>query len=139
MSLDLRLIGITGTTDPALDYLHLEEELYGLGRVRSREHFFNLFGIHPSTTTIEKNLCQFVEGFASSGALDSMHVNFIPFLRYDKMGIDYTRIAFRHKENNKLENTKIDEKELVSLRALLRKKQMEFKNETVNRLSTGSA
>lgn len=38
-----------------------------------------------------------------------MHVKFKPFLRYDKMGIDYSRITYRHKTHI----TKIDEKELA--------------------------
>jgi hypothetical protein len=113
------LIGISGTSDPARDFLHLEEERYGLGRIRSREQFFNIFGIHPGTKTIEENLCQFVQGFPTPGAWGSMHVNFKRFLRYDKMGIDYSRITYRHKTPEK-HITKIDEKELASLQARLR-------------------
>ncbi|VEU33507.1 unnamed protein product [Pseudo-nitzschia multistriata] len=105
-----RLIGISGTSDPAPDYLHLEEERYGLGRIRSREQFFNTFGIHPETMKIEEDLCSFV---------DSMHTKFKPFLRYDKMGIDYSRITYQHKTpvRNPIQ---IDEEELLRLQAKLR-------------------
>lgn len=41
-----------------------------------------------------------------------MHVKFKPFLRYDKMGIDYSRITYRHKTPEK-DITEIDEKELA--------------------------
>lgn len=49
-----RLIGICGTSNPPPDYFHLEEERYGLGRIRSQQQFFDTFGIHPETKTIEK-------------------------------------------------------------------------------------
>jgi hypothetical protein len=40
-----------------------------------------------------------------------MHVKFKPFLRYDKMGVDYSRITYRHKTLEK-HITEIDEKQL---------------------------
>ena len=114
------MIGISGTSDPAPDFLHLEEERYGLGRIRSRELFFDIFGIHPSTKTIERDLCEFVQASRIPGAPMCMHANFKRFLRYDKMGIDYSRITYRYKPF-KLEKkiTKIDDKELASLQARL--------------------
>jgi len=121
----LRLIGISGTSDPAIDYLHLEEERYGLGHARSRHLFFDLFGIHPSNNTIEKNLCEFVRGSAAlPGAPGSMHHLFKDFLRYDKMGIDYSRIRYRYRYKEKHE-TEIDKKELAALQESLRQLQGE--------------
>ena len=116
---DLRLIGISGTSDPARDYLHLEEERYGLGQIRSREKFFDTFGINPKTRTIEGGLCRFVQGVHFAGAPQSMHVKFSPFLRYDNMGIDYTRITYRHKTPDK-KTPHVDEKELAALQTILR-------------------
>lgn len=117
---DLRLVGISGTTDPSHDYVNIEEERYGLGRVRSRGHFFDTFGIHPETTTIEEDLCKFVQGVPVQGAPRSMHARFTPFLRYDKMGIDYSRITYRHKTLKKTAPTPIDMGQLSALRAQLR-------------------
>ena len=122
---DLRLIGISGTTDPPSDYLHLEEERYGTGHVRSRKLFFDVFGIHPNNRTIEKNLCDFVQGRPASGAPRSMHTTFKPFLRYDKMGIDYSRISYRHKTPEKV-ITKVDQDELASLQKKLREEMQKL-------------
>ncbi len=113
----LRLIAISGTTKPALDYFSLEEENYGLGQVRTRKQFFELFGIHPDTRIIEGGLCDFVRG--AFGVKSSMHYQFSPFLRYDKMGIDYSRIQYQHKTPVK-SDTVIDPKELAHLREKLR-------------------
>mmetsp|Transcript_254 Transcript_254/g.614 ORF Transcript_254/g.614 Transcript_254/m.614 type:complete len:632 (+) Transcript_254:64-1959(+) len=117
-----RLVGISGTSDPAPDYSHLEEERYGLGRIRSREQFFNTFGIHPQTKTIEDGLCSFVEGIPKDGAPTSMHTNFKPFLRYDKMGIDYSRIQFQHKAPQS-SLTSVSKDELEALREAFREKE----------------
>jgi len=113
----LRLIGISGTTRPAMDYFRLEEEKYGLGQVRTREQFFQTFGIHPETRTVEEGLCGFVQG--SVGSKTSMHTQFTPHLRYDKMGIDYSRIDYRHRTPQRTE-TQVSEKELEYLRERLR-------------------
>jgi hypothetical protein len=118
--IDLRLVGISGTTDPTLDYLHLDEEKYGLGQVRSRGKFFELFGIHPNSRTIEGGLCNFVQGTNTIDASTSMHVKFTPFLRYDHMGIDYSRIKYRHTTPH-LSETTISEEELVYLRETKRR------------------
>ena len=120
------MIGISGTSgDHSREYLHLEEERYGLGQIRSREQYFNTFGIHPNTRTIEGGLCAFVEGFPSEGAPGSMHALFSPFLRYDNMGIDYSRITYRHITPPKTIPTHIDEKELASLQAILQERVKE--------------
>ena len=132
---DLRLIGISGTSDPPLDYLHLEEERYGLGHVRSRDLFFDVFGIYPKNNTFEKNLCGFVRGGGDIGASMSMHSRFKHFLRYDKMGVDYSRISFRYRYTAE-PPTKIDERELALLQARLKELLEESKNSTVNDYET---
>ena len=57
------------------------------------------------------------------GAPMSMHTMFKPFLRYDKMGIDYSRITFRHKTPEIKGNTYVDRKQLLALQAEFREKQ----------------
>lgn len=126
------MIGISGTSDPTPEFLHLEEERYGLGRIRSREQFFDIFGIDPRTRTTEGNLCEFVQGLPVLGAPKSMHANFKRFLRFDKMGIDYSRITYRHKTPER-KITKIEEKELSSLQEQLREMMKEReKNSTAS-------
>ncbi len=111
------MIGISGTRDPPGDYFRLEEERYGLGKVRSREQFFDIVGIHPANETNERGLCEFAQGWPRVEG--SMHDIFGSFLRYDKMGIDYSRISYRHKTPKKREDTIIDEKELALLQERL--------------------
>jgi Glycosyltransferase (GlcNAc) len=113
-----RLIGVAGTTSPALDYDHFEEDKYGIGMVRSQRQFFETFGIHPEKREIERDLCDFVQG--SFGAETSMHAIFSPFLRYDHMGIDYSRITHRHMTRDR-SDTPVDDKELNFLKDQLRK------------------
>lgn len=62
---------------------HVEEQTYGLGSVRTPELFFDTFGIHRDSQTVEKNLCMFV-------ASKSMHEFFVRRLREDGMGINYS-------------------------------------------------
>jgi hypothetical protein len=125
----LRLIGISGTTSPTHDYFTFEEEKYGLGRVRTREKFFETFGIHTTTRTIEDGLCDFVQG--TLGITSSMHVHFSPLLRYDKMGIDYSRIDYHFKTPDR-SDTRVSQKELEYLRERLRQgKESKANKETV--------
>jgi hypothetical protein len=113
----LRLIGISGTTNPPpAAYFDKDENLYGLGQVRSKEQFFATFGIHPETKTISEGLCDFVQGIRLAKSMDSA---FRPFLRYDKMGIDYGRINYQHKTRD-MSDTPIDPKELEYLREKLK-------------------
>jgi len=114
-----RLIGISGTRDRPKDYFHLEEERYGLGQVRSREQFFDIVGIHPASESNEGGLCQFVRGWPRVEG--SMHGLFLPFLRFDKMGIDYSRLTYRHKTPEGPKDSVVDEKQLAALQAQLSK------------------
>lgn len=111
------MIGISGTHDPPLPYFDLEEERYGLGRIRSREQFFATFGIDPVLMTTEKDLCIYVRG--NGDPSNSMHSHFTKSLRYDKMGIDYSRITYHHKRGDHSE-TVVDAEELETLQARLK-------------------
>jgi hypothetical protein len=112
-----RLAGIAGTSLPVNDYFDLEEESYGLGQTRPRKQFFDTFGIDPEAHTVKKGLCSFVQG--TFGVKKSMHSIFRPFLRYDKMGIDYSRVEYKH-VNPIHTDTPIDSQELAYLREKLR-------------------
>lgn len=64
---------------------HSELDKYGLGKVRELSLFYKLFLIDAQTRTATQ-LCPFVK----SGI---MHRNFQKFLRSDRLGIDYSRLA----------------------------------------------
>jgi hypothetical protein len=69
------------------DYLHVDEDKYGVGMIRSRDTYFRVFGIHPEGGGFVDDinqLCLFVQ--------NKMHPAFTRFLRPDGMGIDYARI-----------------------------------------------
>jgi hypothetical protein len=74
--------------DPSM-WDHTEEDVYGLGGVRTPEQFYELFGIDVVKKTTEGHLCQFVD---TDGR---MHKTFFPHLRSDGMGIDYTNIHYK--------------------------------------------
>ena len=79
------------TKDAANDeWISVDEDLYGLGKVRTVEKFMKTFGIHLDTISVEKHLCRFV-GRKMQGL-------FIPHLRKDGMGIDYSKIAYEFKD-----------------------------------------
>jgi hypothetical protein len=114
----LRLIGISGTTNPPpADYFDKEENRYGLGRIRNKDQFYTTFGIHPESNSVNEGLCDFVQGMRSSMSMDGV---FRPFLRYDKMGIDYSRINYQYKTPD-WSDTPIDPKELEYLRKRLKR------------------
>lgn len=77
---------------PLESWDHVDEDIYGLGSVRTPEKFYELFGIDVVKKTVEGHLCTFV----SDGA--KMHKLFTPHLRKDGMGIDYTNIDYRFKD-----------------------------------------
>jgi hypothetical protein len=82
-----RLLGIVHM-NPEVDtstWDHTDEDIYGLGGVRTPEQFYNIFGIDVVEKTTEGHLCKFV-------AEGRMHKEFTPFLRKDGMGIDYSQI-----------------------------------------------
>ena len=89
----MRLNGILNMNPPSVkdeDWLHNDEEFYGLGKVRSTEKFFDTFGIHTKEQNVEQHLCRFV-GM-------KMQRKWKPFLRKDTMGIDYDKIHYKFKD-----------------------------------------
>ena len=93
-----RLLGIIDMANPGVDrdqWLAIEEEKYGTGRVRSVQKFLDTFGVHHETHTVEGHLCRF--------AGKSMMEEFQPYLREDKMGIDYDKITYQFKDPNPTE------------------------------------
>ena len=86
-----RLNNIIGMAKhPSTDYQHDNEEKYGLGKARKTQRFFDVFGIHTDTQTVEGHLCRFV-------GRPMMKV-FLPALRSNRMGIDYDKIDYRFKD-----------------------------------------
>lgn len=86
-----RLLGIVHM-NPETDsskWSHEEENFYGLGTVRTPEKFYETFGIDVRKKKTVKFLCRFVEG-------GKMHHLFMPNLRSDGMGIDYSKITYKH-------------------------------------------
>jgi [Skp1-protein]-hydroxyproline N-acetylglucosaminyltransferase len=65
---------------------------YGLGKVRTTEKFFNVFGIHVQNQTVEHHLCSFVG--------KPMMKVFLPALRENHMGLDYDQINYEFKDPN---------------------------------------
>lgn len=68
-------------------WIRTDETRYGLGQVRDTKKFFETFGIHAESQTVEHNLCTFVGR--------PMQKKFIPYLRPDGMGIDYDKLDFK--------------------------------------------
>lgn len=93
-----RLNGIIGMGNPKDKYDHTDEMKYGLGKVRTTKKFFDTFGIHTETQTVEHNLCSFVG--------KPMMAVFHPHLRADRMGINYDEIDFEYKDASKPKNQK---------------------------------
>jgi hypothetical protein len=81
-----RLNGIIGLIPPNVKYFDREENRYGLGKLRSVDKFYKIFGIHRETQTVEKHLCRFVG--------KPMMRLFLPYLRPNGMGIDYDKIDY---------------------------------------------
>ena len=84
-----RLNGIIGTGDPGDIFYNAEEKEYGLGKVRPKEQFYKLYGIHTDTKTVEDHLCSFVG--------KPMMNLFKPHLRKNRMGIDFSDVNFEYK------------------------------------------
>lgn len=68
-------------------WIRTDETKYGLGQVRDTKRFFETFGIHVESQTVEHHLCTFVG--------KPMQKKFIPYLRPDGMGIDYNKLDFK--------------------------------------------
>ena len=93
MSRLLGIVHMNPEVDPA-DWDHTEENEYGLGVTRTPEQFYELFGIDVVEKTTEGHLCRFV------GDTAKMHKDFVPHLRSDGMGIDYSEIHFQWVDPN---------------------------------------
>jgi hypothetical protein len=92
-----RLLGIVHM-NPEVDpqkWDHKDEDIYGIGGVRTPEKFYKLYGINVKKKTAEEHLCQFVD------KQGKMHHLFTPHLRKDGMGIDYSEIDFRFRDPEK--------------------------------------
>lgn len=77
-----RLVGILD--ENVHEYNRIEEEKYGLGRIRSADKFYRTFGIHVHERRIENHLCWFVG--------DMMQKTLLPALT--SMGIDYSLVDY---------------------------------------------
>lgn len=85
------IIGMNHTyTNNDDDWIQIDIKKYGIGNVRSLQTFFNTYGIHPKEQYVENHLCRFVGR--------QMQAKFLPFLRKDGMGIDYSRIHYQFKD-----------------------------------------
>jgi [Skp1-protein]-hydroxyproline N-acetylglucosaminyltransferase len=90
----MRLLGIVhmNPEEPIDKWDHTDEDIYGIGKVRTPENFYDTFGINVVEKTVERHLCRFVD------IQGKMHKAFTPYLRPDGMGIDYSLIKFRFKD-----------------------------------------
>ena len=88
-----RLLGIVHMNPeiPQTEWDHAEEDVYGLGGVRTPEKFYETFGIDVVHKTTEHHLCKFVQP-------GTMHRQFSSYLRADGMGINYDSISYRFKD-----------------------------------------
>lgn len=89
-----RLLGIVHMLpgeDPST-WNHRDENIYGLGGVRTPERLLDILGFDVRKRTKQGQLCLFVgQGF--------MHRFFTPKLRLDGMGIDYSQIDFKWRDH----------------------------------------
>lgn len=69
-----------------VDYIRVEEKLYGLGSARSPQTFYKTFGVNVENQSMENHLCWFVG--------ENMQKRFLPHLREDGMGIDYETLNY---------------------------------------------
>ena len=86
-----RLLGIVHM-NPETDqstWDHTDEDIYGIGGVRTPEKFYETFGIDVQKKTIQEHMCSFVH---TDGR---MHKMFMKELRTNGMGIDYDHINFK--------------------------------------------
>jgi len=84
-----RLYGILGMT--AGEQV-IEDNMFGIGSVRTVKQFNNAFGIHPGERITERNLCNYV----STGRMHKQFHN--EHLKKDGMGINYDSIHYRFNE-----------------------------------------
>jgi [Skp1-protein]-hydroxyproline N-acetylglucosaminyltransferase len=82
-----RLNSVIGLIDyPASQWPQEDKELYGLGLIRDTAKFFKTFGIHTDSSTLEAHLCKFVG--------KPMMRAFLPALRENRMGLDWSKIDY---------------------------------------------
>jgi [Skp1-protein]-hydroxyproline N-acetylglucosaminyltransferase len=82
-----RLNSLIGLIDyPVEQWPQEDKELYGLGQLRDTAKFFKTFGIHTNNSTLEPHLCKFV-------GKPMMRV-FLPALRENRMGLDWSKIDY---------------------------------------------
>lgn len=72
-------------------HVFLQEDLYGIGGVRTPERFYEVFGIDVVNKKTEHHLCRFVD----SG---KMHNQFKKLIRRDGMGVDYSKVTYKFKD-----------------------------------------
>lgn len=90
-----RLLGIVhmGMKDTPRDsWDHTDEDIYGIGDVRTPEQLFRILGIDVQAHNMEGHLCHFVNR-------GKMHRMFQNNLRNDGMGLDYTDVDFEWKDD----------------------------------------
>jgi len=90
------IIGMNPEIEPS-NWDHVDEKLYGLGQVRTKEKFFDTFGIDPVKKVVAQNLCRFVG--------KNMHRIWKTHLRKDGMGIDYGEIDYKFQDPEKFGRT----------------------------------
>ena len=69
------------------EWIHDDEEMYGLGKVRTTHKFFETYGIDVVKKKKEDHLCKFVG--------KNMHKIWKQRLRKNGMGIDYDEITYK--------------------------------------------
>lgn len=89
MSRLLGIVHMNPEVDPST-WNHAEEDIYGIGQVRTPEKFYETFGIDVVNKKTNRDLCQHVTG-------GKMHRQFMAVLRSDGIGIDYNKIDFKIK------------------------------------------
>jgi len=81
------IIGMLPARDRDKPWIRTDAVKYGLGKARDVKRFFEVFGIHVESQTVEKHLCRFVGR--------PMQMEFKPYMRQNGMGLDYNRITYR--------------------------------------------
>ena len=89
-----RLLGMVHMNPevPVEQWDHVDEDIYGVGGVRTAEKFYETFGIDVVNKRVENHLCRFVNNNGQ------MHKQFTTHLRADGMGIDYNQIDYQFKD-----------------------------------------
>jgi hypothetical protein len=88
-------MGVAGPKPVTADsWNHAEEDLYGLGGVRTPEQLLRILGINAKTLEMEAHLCRFVRD-------GPMHKMLTPRLRPDGMGIDYSNFDYHWTDPDK--------------------------------------